>query len=96
MSFKPNVPQANDFISQSQRDFKTNFTRVNDIWGKQPTESDNVGDHVPLLDPDEDIRGKHKKTTFVQQAAHPATPANEADLYSFEANGAPELHYRRN
>lgn len=34
MSYDPNIPQPNDFLSDSQGDIKTNFTALNTIFAK--------------------------------------------------------------
>lgn len=94
--FKSNIPQANDFISVSQRDIQGNFQDVFDIWGKSELQDSNVGDHLPLNNPEVDNRGKHKKITLVEQNPIPVPVANEAILYSEEQNTQSELFYIRN
>jgi len=96
MVFKQNIPQPNDIIAQSQRDIKENFEETYNIWGKSPTESENIGDHMPLDTPEETDRGKHKKVTLIEQDPIPVAAANEAILYSEPVNGITELHYTRN
>lgn len=96
MVFKQNIPQPTDIIAQSQRDISENFEQTFDIWGKSPTESENIGDHIPLENPQEENLGKHKKVTLIEQNPIPVASANEAILYSELVNGNTELHYRRN
>lgn len=93
--YKPNVPQATDFISQSQIDFIDNFQTLSNIYGKPPSENENIGDHIPLDHPEEDERGNHKKTTFIEQGSDPTTGVNELGLYSKDNSGTTELYYRR-
>ena len=96
MVYLPSVPQVTDFIAQSQQDFLGNFQTASDIWGKLPQENDNVGDHVPLTNPEDDERGGHKKVTFLEQDTPPTAAANEAVAYSEEQNSVTEMFYVRN
>lgn len=96
MVYKPNVPQSTDIIAKSQRDFLGNNDTLYNVWGKPPEGSSNVGDHVPLDESDENLRGKHKRTTHPEQSSDPTTAANEASFYSKEQNSVSELFYYRN
>jgi len=95
MVYKPNIPQATDFISQSQKDMIGNFETTHDLWGKPPLENENIGDHIPLTDEKLDDRGKHKKTTLIEQAAEPAPGVDEITFFSQDTAAKPELYYRR-
>ncbi len=95
MVYKSNVPLSTDIVSISQQDFIGNNQSVNDIWGKPPQENENVGDHIPLTEADTEKHGGHKKTTFPEQAADPATLINEVGLYSKDTSDVTELYYRR-
>lgn len=95
MVYKNNIPQLNDFISQSQVDMIGNFEVINRSWGLPNTENENIGDHVSLNDPNISNYGKHKKVTFVEQSAAPSTGVNEVGLYTKDTSGRPELYYRR-
>ena len=96
MVYRDNIPQPNDFISKSQRQMQSNFQDTFDIWGRSQEEDQNVGDHVPLNNPDEEKRGKHKKTSLIDQNPIPTFAANEAVLYSAKQNSQSELFYGRN
>jgi len=95
MVYKPNIPQSTDFISQSQKDMIGNFVTTSEAWGKEPTEDENIGDHVPLIDGKQDDLGLHKKTTLVEQAMEPAPGVDEITLFSQDDAGTTELYYRR-
>jgi len=75
---------------------QSNFQDTFDIWGRSQEEDQNVGDHVPLNNPDEEKRGKHKKTSLIDQNPIPTFAANEAVLYSAKQNSQSELFYGRN
>ncbi len=95
MAYKSNIPQPTDFISQSQKDFIGNYGTISNVWGKLPQENENVGDHIPLENPEEDERGGHKKLTLPEQTGDAATLVNELNLYSKEDNTRSELFYRK-
>jgi hypothetical protein len=95
MVYKPNIPQAADFISQSQKDMIGNFETASYIWGKQDAENENIGDHISLTNPKEDDQGLHKKLTFVEQTVEPAPGVNEITLFTKDTSAQPELFYRR-
>lgn len=73
MSYNPNIPQPSDIPSQSQAQFLVNFQQLNTIFDV---------DHVPYNDADTADRGKHDKSTYVEQGSDPTTAANELALYS--------------
>lgn len=91
MVYKPNIPQSNDFISQSQQDMIANFGDVHKFYGLP---SLNDGDHVPFTEGDDDLKGKHKKLTLIEQGAAPATGANEMAVYTKDVGGSPEIFVR--
>ena len=95
MVYKPAIPQPTDFIAQSQKDMIGNFETVNELWGKEPTEDENIGDHVPLIDGNDDDLGAHKKTTLVQQSSEPVPKTNEIDLFTQDNAGVTEVYYKR-
>lgn len=96
MVYIPAVPQSGDFIAQSQKDFLGNFQTASDVWGKLPQENENVGDHVPLTNPEDDERGGHKKMTLAEQDTPPTAAADEAVVYSEAQNSVTEVFYVRN
>lgn len=97
MVYKANIPQPSSFISQSQKDFVGNYETLSNVWGKTPVENENVGDHIPLSERDQDELGKHKKVTLVEQDPAPAAPlANQLNLYTKEASSLTEMFYQRN
>lgn len=95
MVYKNNIPQLNDFISQSQVDMVGNFESINRSWGLPNTEDENIGDHISLDNPNVANYGKHKKVTFVEQESAPSTGVNEIGLYTKDNSGRPEIFYRR-
>lgn len=84
MTFNASIPQPNDLISQSQAQIQTNFSQSNTAFGIDHTAFDVVSN-----------QGKHKKSTYVEQAANPATSANEVAVYSKELSGASTLYLRK-
>ena len=83
MTYNANIPQASDLISQSQGQLLTNFSQANTAFGVDHTAFDVVTN-----------QGKHKKSTYVEQAADPATAANEMAIYSKDVSGSTRLFYR--
>jgi len=94
--YRADIPQPTDFISKSQRQIQNNFQDVFDIWGRSQEEDQNVGDHVPLNNPEEENRGKHKQVSLIDQDPIPTAAADEAVLYSEKQNTQSELFYIRN
>jgi hypothetical protein len=86
MTYNPNIPQATDIPSQSQGQFLTNFGQLNTIFDV---------DHVPFNDGTAANRGKHDKSTYVEQGADPTTSANEMALYTKDNAGANTLYMRQ-
>jgi hypothetical protein len=93
MAYKPGIPLSTDYISQSQIDFINNFDTVNKTYGLSVDPNQNVGDHVSLTETNEDLIGKHKKTTLIKQASDPTVGASELALYS--KGTTPDLYYLR-
>lgn len=82
MGYNPNIPQANDFISQTQKDILRNYQEINLQFGF---------DHVMITSADAD-RGKHKHVTFEEQSGDPTTIADEVAFYTKDVSGQPELY----
>lgn len=85
MVYKPSVPQANDIIRISQKDFLGNFSQMQAIYSL---------DHYAWDSAEQNTRGKHKKITFPNQSSDPTTAANETALYSKSSGGISELFIR--
>ena len=73
MTYNPNIPQADDLISESQGQILDNFTQLNDVFGK---------DHVKYDDATVADRGKHNQSTYKQLSADPGTLTDENAIYS--------------
>ncbi len=84
MTFNANIPQATDLISQSQSQIQTNFSQSNTAFGVDHTAFDVVSN-----------QGKHKKSTYVEQAANPTTAVNEMALFSKDLAGTTTLYLRK-
>ena len=84
MTFNAAIPAATDLISQSQSQIQTNFSQSNTAFGIDHTAFDVVSN-----------QGKHKKSTYVEQAADPATSANEVALYSKDLAAVSTLFLRK-
>lgn len=84
MTFNPNIPQATDLISQSQGQLLTNFSQANIAFGVDHTAFDVAAN-----------QGKHKKSTYLEQAADPVTLANEIDIYSKDVAGVTTMFLRK-
>lgn len=85
MTFNPNIPGANDLISQSQSEIQTNFAQSNTIFDI---------DHVTFDDATSADRGKHRKSTYIE-VADPTTVANEMAMYAKAVSGATRLFLRQ-
>lgn len=88
MSFKPNIPQPNDFLSDSQNDLLNNFTISNAVMDINHYTFANTSPN----------KGKHKYTELVNNAA-PAGASGEGILYTrtvttFPAVTESELFYK--
>lgn len=86
MTYNPSIPRPTDIPAQSQADFLTNFGQLNTIFDV---------DHVPYDDDDSADRGKHDKSTYIEQSADPATAADELSLYSKDTSGNTRLYLRQ-
>lgn len=84
MTFNANIPQATDLISASQSQIQTNFSQSNTVFGVDHTAFDVVTN-----------QGKHKKSTYVEQLANPATSPDELTLFSKDLGGATTLYLRK-
>lgn len=84
MTFNPNIPQPNDLISQSQAQIQTNFSQSDTAFGIDHTAFSTVSN-----------QGKHKKSSYIEQASDPVTSANEVAVYSKELSGASTLYLRK-
>lgn len=73
MSYNPNIPQSTDIPSQSQGQMLTNFQQLNTVFDV---------DHVPFNDGTVSNRGKHDKSTYIDQSSDPTTAADEMAIYS--------------
>ena len=85
MTFNPNIPQSGDKISQSQSQILTNFSQSNTLFGT---------DHVTFNDAATADRGKHNKTTLIEQSVDPATAANEMAIYTKAVSAVTQLFAR--
>jgi hypothetical protein len=76
MSYNPNVPQATDFLSNSQVDLLNNFTKANSSFGLN---------HYSFADLTIN-NGKHNnvQTPLITGGVHPVTPANEDAFYGMQ------------
>lgn len=72
MVFKPNIPQANDILSDSQGDLLGNFQQLDTSFGI---------DHFPFSDQTAD-NGFHKKVTLPGNVAAPTPGAGYGDIYA--------------
>ena len=86
MTYNPSVPQPTDIPAQSQADFLTNFTQLNTIFDV---------DHVPFNDASAANRGKHDKSTYIEQGADPVTATNEISLYTKDVAASTRLFMRQ-
>jgi hypothetical protein len=85
MAYTPNIPQANDNISDSQPLLLGNFQQIATAFNKN---------HGNFNAADE---GKHTFLQLPEKAPAPTTAANEAGLYAAEGamSGITELVFRR-
>ena len=84
MTFNPAIPGPTDLISASQSQIQTNFSQSNTAFGIDHTAFDVLTN-----------QGKHKKSTYVEQAVDPVTAANELALYSKDLAGVSTLYMRK-
>lgn len=83
MTFNPNIPQGPDAFSQSQSEIQTNFAQSNTLFDV---------DHYTFDDATTADRGKHRKSTYQEQAVDPVTVANEIAIFSKDLAGATRLY----
>lgn len=86
MTYNPNIPQANDLISQSQAQIQTNFSQADTIFDTN---------HYTFDNSTVANRGKHRFSSYVEQGADPVTAANEIAIYSKDLAGVSQLYMRR-
>ena len=84
MTYDPNIPQPTDLISQSQSQIQTNFAQANTAFGIDHTAFDTVAN-----------QGKHKKSTYYEQAVDPTTLINEMAVYTKDVSTITQLFVRR-
>jgi hypothetical protein len=90
MAYNPNIPNATDYLDESQPQLKQNFQQLDTSFAI---------DHYAFSDIAGDT-GKHKVITTVSQGtsptAHPTTAANEPKIYAFKSLGnIPVLDFSR-
>lgn len=83
MTFTPGIPQSGQSLGNSRTQIVDNFTNYNDTMSQ---------DHVA---PNATGQGKHKLSTYVEQAADPATLANELAMYCKDLAGISSLFLRK-
>jgi len=85
MAYQQNIPQPTDELRDSQNDILQNFQGIKTAWDVN---------HVTFDLADE---GKHSHVSLPEQAAGPATAANELAVYSKQSTltGVAELFVRR-
>ena len=86
MTFNPNIPQSTDIPAQSQAQFLTNFSQLNTVFDL---------DHVTFNNATAANRGKHDKSTYIEQGSDPVTGSNEVALYSKDTGGNTRLYMRQ-
>lgn len=85
MTYQANIPNPNDFISDSQPSIRTNFGQLNTQFSV---------DHVALTAGSDN--GKHNQVTTPVSASHPATVAQEPIFYAMEDDPTVgTLHFSR-
>ena len=83
MSYNANIPQASDDPSDSQASLLTNFQVLNTAISVNHNALSASG------------QGKHKFLQMPEQGSAPTTSANEAGLYTKEADSVTCLFYRQ-
>lgn len=82
-TYKADIPQASDTLSQSQTDLLNNFDALQDFMESNHYDANSA------------YSGKHKVVQFpVAQSADPATAAGEMALYTKTVSGSPHLFLR--
>lgn len=88
MAFNPNIPQANDLLSDSQGDILVNFQTSNTSFGIDHYAFSNLTAN----------NGKHNKVTtpIISGGVAPVTASNEPIMYALNPNGSIQaLHFSR-
>lgn len=90
MTYDPNIPQANDLISDSQSEILSNFSTADNAMNQN---------HIPFSDNSSDAngpnRGKHKFLQMpVQAGPGPVTSATEGGVQTQLVGARNELFYR--
>lgn len=86
MTYNPAIPGPTDLISQSQAQIQTNFSQADSIFDI---------DHVTFDNATAGDRGKHRKSTYIQQSVDPTTAVDEVALYAKDLAGAETLYLRK-
>lgn len=80
MAYQQDIPQPSEIPSQSQADLLGNFQAINSStegFGLDHVQFDAVSD-----------KGKHQKSTYIEQGSDPTTAANEMCVYAKEVTYA--------
>jgi hypothetical protein len=72
MTYDPNIPAPNNFLSADQPRMQVNFSRTNASFGV---------DHVDIVTPANSSSGEHKQTTFSTIQVDPALPYPKGRIY---------------
>lgn len=83
MPFNPNIPQANDQLSQSQDDLLQNFQAINTYVAVN---------HEGFASAN---AGKHKFVTFTDQSPAPAVAGTDIAMYNAAVSGTQQLHIKK-
>lgn len=86
MTFNPSIPKADDLLSTSQPQIRTNFAQSDIIFDV---------DHFTFDNDTVANRGKHRKVTLVEQGADPATALDEAAIYTKAVSAITQVFLRR-
>jgi len=83
MTYNNAIPNANDFVIQSQGQLLGNFQELFKAFN---------ANHIPF---NQENQGQHSQTTLERQGGAPATAADECALYTFLGTGSQsQLFYR--
>lgn len=86
MTYDPNIPNANDIISASQAQLKTNFGQADLIFDIN---------HITFDGSPGPDRGKHRKVEFIRQVGNPGSSATQLVLYEKLSGASSELFFQR-
>jgi hypothetical protein len=86
MTYTPDIPKPTDIPSQSQSIIRTNFNQLSSVFDI---------DHVAYNDGTVANRGKHDKSTYIEQGSDPTTAVDEIALYSKDVSGSTRLFLRQ-